>query len=84
MEQNKQKIAVFDIDGTIFRSNLHFELFESRRIWNLPINRTPKKSRESLDDWINRRGKYRDFEKSLILSYQNRLKRKSGRRYRKS
>ncbi len=70
----KKKIAVFDIDGTIFRSNLHFELFKGLVEYGIFPAIVLKEIEEYHDDWINRRGHYRDFEKSLIVSYQNRLK----------
>lgn len=74
MDTNKKKIAVFDIDGTIFRSNLHFELFKGLVEYGIFPAIVLKEIEEYHDDWINRRGHYRDFEKSLIVSYQNRLK----------
>ncbi len=74
MEETKKKIAVFDIDGTIFRSNLHFELFKGLVEYGIFPAIVLKEIEEYHDDWINRRGHYRDFEKSLIVSYQNRLK----------
>ncbi len=74
MDTPKKKIAVFDIDGTIFRSNLHFELFKGLVEYGIFPSIVLKEIEEYHDDWINRRGHYRDFEKSLIVSYQNRLK----------
>lgn len=74
MDIPKKKIAVFDIDGTIFRSNLHFELFKGLVEYGIFPAIVLKEIEEYHDDWINRRGHYRDFEKSLIVSYQNRLK----------
>jgi HAD superfamily hydrolase (TIGR01490 family) len=74
MEKPKKKVAVFDIDGTIFRSNLHFELFKGLVEYGIFPSIVLKEIEEYHNDWINRRGKYRNFEQSLILSYQNRLK----------
>lgn len=74
MDTSKKKIAVFDIDGTIFRSNLHFELFKGLVEYGIFPSIVLKEIEEYHDDWINRRGHYRDFEQSLIVSYQNRLK----------
>lgn len=74
MDHTKKKVAVFDIDGTIFRSNLHFELFKGLVEYGIFPAIVLKEIEEYHDDWINRRGHYRDFEKSLIVSYQNRLK----------
>ncbi len=73
MNTYKKKIAVFDIDGTIFRSNLHFELFRGLVEYDIFPSIVLKEIEDYHDDWINRRGHYRDFELSLISSYQNRL-----------
>lgn len=74
MDTPKKKVAVFDIDGTIFRSNLHFELFKGLVEYGIFPAIVLKEIEEYHDDWITRRGHYRDFEQSLIISYKNRLK----------
>lgn len=74
MDAQKKKVAVFDIDGTIFRSNLHFELFKGLVEYGIFPSIVLKEIEEYHDDWITRRGHYRDFEQSLIVSYRNRLK----------
>lgn len=70
----KTKIAVFDIDGTIFRSALHFELFHGLVEYGIFPNIVVKEIEQYHDDWINRRGNYKDYEMSLINSYSNRIK----------
>ena len=70
----KKKIAVFDIDGTIFRSALHFELFHGLVEYGIFPNIVVKEIEQYHDDWINRRGNYRDYEMSLINSYSNRIR----------
>lgn len=70
----KKKIAVFDIDGTIFRSALHFELFHGLVEYGIFPNIVVKEIEQYHDDWINRRGHYRDYEMSLVNSYKNRIK----------
>ncbi len=70
----KKKIAVFDIDGTIFRSALHFELFHGLVHYGIFPNIVVKEIEQYHDDWINRRGAYKDYEMSLITSYSNRIK----------
>lgn len=76
MDTQRKKVAVFDIDGTIFRSNLHFELFKGLVQYDIFPSIVLKEIEEYHDDWITRRGHYRDFEQSLIRSYKNRLRRK--------
>lgn len=71
---NKKKIAVFDIDGTIFRSALHFELFHGLVEYGIFPKIVLKEIEQNHDDWINRRGHYKDYEMSLVNSYCNRIK----------
>ena len=63
----KSKLAVFDIDGTIFRKNLHFELINELS-W---INVFPRKVRdeivESYTQWLEHKGTYESYRR--ITSY---------------
>ena len=72
----KQKVAVFDLDGTIFRSTLHFELLKGLVQYGIFPFIVLKEIKEYHDGWVNRRGHYRDFEQSLITSYKNGIKNK--------
>jgi len=70
----KNKLAVFDIDGTIFRYALQFELFKGLVEYGIFPRIVLKETEEHYGDWLNRRGRYRDFEESLIMSFQNRIR----------
>lgn len=65
----KSKIAIFDIDGTIFRKNLHFELI-NELAW---MKIFPKKVRDDLVnlyvDWIEHKGTYEAYRKALVDLY---------------
>lgn len=65
----KIKIAVFDIDGTIFRKNLHFELI-NELVW---LKVFPLKVRKALveaySDWLEHDGVYDDYRKKLVDLY---------------
>ena len=66
---NKNKIAIFDIDGTIFRKNLHFELI-NELVW---MKAFPAKARTILTDaytsWLEHEGTYEEYRKALVNLY---------------
>lgn len=69
----KNKLAIFDIDGTIFRSSLLIELN-----WMLMKEGVfPKAVKQELDDsyfkWIDRKGSYEDYINDVIEVYNKRV-----------
>jgi HAD superfamily phosphoserine phosphatase-like hydrolase len=70
----KNKIAIFDIDGTIFRKNLHFELI-NELVW---LKIFPQKVRKELvtvySDWLEHEGVYDDYRKKLVGLYAQYIK----------
>lgn len=70
----KKRLAVFDVDGTIFRSSLLIELVEY-----LVVKRVfPKSAVGDYDrvyeNWINRRGKYGDYLGGVIRAFDKNIK----------
>lgn len=67
-------IAVFDIDGTLFRSSLFIELVE--RLIDKGI--LPAKVRDAYDaafrDWLDRRGSYDAYVGKMIAAFRENLK----------
>ena len=68
----KTKLAVFDIDGTIFRKNLAFELIDELA-W---LKVFDKKVRQELvqlyTKWLDHKGTYEDYRRALVdLYFQN-------------
>jgi HAD superfamily phosphoserine phosphatase-like hydrolase len=65
----KNKIAIFDIDGTIFRKNLHFELI-NELVW---LKVFPQKVRKMLIEaytgWLEHEGVYDDYRRKLVDLY---------------
>lgn len=65
----KTKIAIFDIDGTIFRKNLHFELI-NELVW---MKVFPQKARkiliEAYSNWLEHEGVYDDYRNKLVKLY---------------
>ncbi len=72
--QAKKKIAVFDIDGTIFRKNLHFELIDELT-W---LKIFPREVRDSLirlyTNWLEHKGTYEDYRRALVALYAKHIK----------
>jgi HAD superfamily hydrolase (TIGR01490 family) len=71
---NKKKLAVFDIDGTIFRKNLAFELIDELA-WMKVFDR---KVRKELTDlylrWLDHKGTYEEYRKELVKLYCQNIK----------
>ena len=68
----KTKLAIFDIDGTIFRSSLIIELFnELVRRGVYPLSAKLEVERDYLK-WLNRKGHYNDYLMKLVrVFYRN-------------
>jgi len=65
----KNKLAVFDIDGTIFRKNLHFELI-NELVWLKVFPQTVRKElNKAYTDWIEHVGTYEDYRRELVTLY---------------
>jgi HAD superfamily hydrolase (TIGR01490 family) len=63
------KIAIFDIDGTIFRKNLHFELIDELT-W---LGIFPKSVRNTLiklyTNWLEHKGTYEVYRRAIVDLY---------------
>lgn len=70
----KNKLAVFDIDGTIFRKNLHFELINElawMKIFPVAVRNTLT---EIYTNWLEHEGTYDDYRKALVELYSKHIK----------
>lgn len=75
---NKTKLAIFDIDGTIFRSSLVIELSHALvRAGIFPKGARKEISREYLA-WLNRKGSYEAYINKVVKIYVKHIK---GKRY---
>jgi HAD superfamily hydrolase (TIGR01490 family) len=70
----KQKVAFFDIDGTVFRSSLLIELVETL----IDEGIFPKEARdaytEHLSAWRDREGEYSVFIRAVVSTYMEHIK----------
>jgi HAD superfamily hydrolase (TIGR01490 family) len=70
----KDKIAIFDIDGTIFRKNLHYELIVELAWMKVFPKEVLQKLREVYTNWIEHIGTYEDYRHSLVDLYSEHIK----------
>jgi HAD superfamily hydrolase (TIGR01490 family) len=63
------KIAIFDIDGTIFRSSLVLELMSVLVAKKIFKKSTLGEISASYEAWLNRQGSYEDFIMKLVTVY---------------
>ena len=73
--KNKQdKIAIFDIDGTIFRKNLHFELINELAWMKIFPNEVRLTLTEIYSNWLEHEGTYEDYRKAIVKLYSENIK----------
>lgn len=71
---NKKKIAVFDIDGTIFRKNLAFELI-NELAWMKVFKKEVRNELVRLyTRWLDHKGTYEEYRKALVELYVENVK----------
>ena len=77
MRTKKHKLAIFDIDGTIFRSSLLIESFHAlidAGIYPASVNKAVEKKYHA---WLDRRGHYDDYLLQLVRVYYRNLRGKA-------
>lgn len=67
--KNPKKVAIFDIDGTIFRKNLHFELINELSWLKVFKVEVRKKLTEIYSHWLSHEGTYEEYRKALVDIY---------------
>lgn len=72
--KEKNKLAVFDIDGTIFRKNLAFELIDEL-VWMKVFDEKARSIlTHSYTNWLEHKGVYEDYRKDLVRVYGENIK----------
>jgi HAD superfamily hydrolase (TIGR01490 family) len=70
----KKKVAIFDIDGTIFRSSLLIELIQAMIGAGIfPASITKSYSKE-YKAWLDRRGPYEKYINKVIFAFRREIK----------
>ncbi|HAO81549.1 TPA: hypothetical protein DCQ82_02465 [Candidatus Veblenbacteria bacterium] len=71
--RRKSRLAVFDIDGTIFRSSLQRELIMALVRYNVFPAIVKKELEQNYFSWVNRQGNYEDYIMQVVRSYEKRI-----------
>jgi len=66
----KQKIAIFDIDGTIFRKNLQFELINELSWMDIFPRRVRNQIVTLYTNWLEHSGTYEQYRLGLVELYE--------------
>ena len=69
-----RKVAIFDIDGTIFRSSLLIELTDSLIQAKLMPKSVGQAYAAARQKWLDREGGYDDYIGAVIKAFESRLK----------
>ena len=70
----KQKVAFFDIDGTVFRSSLLIELVEKLIDEGVFPTQTKDGYVDAYRKWRDREGSYGDYIKAVVVAYMENIK----------
>lgn len=73
-EKEKKKLGIFDIDGTIFRKNLHFELINELSWMKIFPKTVRSELTEVYQGWLTHEGTYEDYRKALVRLYAEHIK----------
>ncbi len=74
MEIKKRKVAIFDIDGTIFRSSLLIALIEGLIEAGMFSPKIRKEYEKELNRWQDRKGEYEDYILKVVEAFMVHVK----------
>lgn len=69
-----KKVAIFDIDGTIFRSSLLVEMVESLVQARIFPESAKKSYAQAYKKWSNRQGSYEGYINAVVKSFEKNIK----------
>ncbi len=70
----EKKIAIFDIDGTIFRKNLQFELINELSWMNIFPRRVRNQIVLLYTNWLEHKGTYEQYRQGLVELYEKNIR----------
>jgi len=73
-KQNLKKVAIFDVDGTIFRSSLLIELVETFIERDLFPEDAWKTYKDEEKAWLERKGDYEDYMMAVVDAFRENIK----------
>ena len=74
LRQAQHKVAIFDIDGTIFRSSLLIELTDALVQEKLFSVRVREVYARSFKNWLERQGSYENYIGDIIKGFEKNIK----------
>jgi HAD superfamily hydrolase (TIGR01490 family) len=74
MVKKTQKLAIFDIDGTIFRSSLAIELIRGLVRDGVFPDKALKEMEKDYVAWVNRQGPYENYVNKVVAMYLKYIK----------
>lgn len=69
----KKKVAIFDIDGTIFRSSLLIEITEALIREGIFPKETKKIYAQSFKNWSDRKGSYEKYIGDVVKAFEDKI-----------
>jgi len=69
-----KKVAIFDIDGTVFRSSLLIELTDTLIQEGIFPLRVKKLYSKAYENWLNRKGPYEEYIEAVVKAFSQNIK----------
>jgi len=69
-----KKVAIFDIDGTVFRSSLLIELTDALVQEGIFPSKVSKLYARAHENWLNKKGLYEDYINAVIKAFRQNIK----------
>ncbi|MCX7589445.1 MAG: HAD-IB family phosphatase [Patescibacteria group bacterium] len=82
-QYKKRKFAVFDIDGTVFRSSLLIELVDALIMNGIFSKKVRKIYAKDYQNWLDRKDSYEKYINSVILAFESNIRGVSEKKFNK-
>lgn len=69
-----KKVAIFDIDGTVFRSSLLIELTDAFLQEGIFHQKVSKLYAKAYENWMDRKGPYEEYIEAVIKAFRQNIK----------
>ena len=69
-----KKVAIFDIDGTVFRSSLLIELTDAFVQEGIFLSKMRKLYAKAYENWLNRKGPYEEYIEAVVRAFRQNIK----------
>jgi len=69
-----KKVAIFDIDGTVFRSSLLIELTDAFIQEGIFHQKVSKLYSQAYENWLNRKGPYEEYIEAVIKVFRQNIR----------